>query len=344
MAILDIFANDAFTMVAMSEAVNKIETLPQEISQSGIFIDEPIRESRVAVEEREGTLSLVQTSNRGAPIKSKSDEKRKMRYFDTSRIARSFDLTADELQFIRDFNEEQAVKEVQAEIAQRLSGPSGILNEIRMTHENMRLGAMQGKVLDADGSQIYDYFAEFGITEPDEINFDLKNTTDGALRKLVTAKVVRPMMKARKGMVIRGIDGWCGAQFFDDLIANPEVRATYLQQEAANELREEYFGRSFRFAGVTWREYMGSDDGSKVAVGTNKVKFTPSEASGALSNVWAPGEGFDNVGTLGKEFYTEIIPENRPNPRFVTVEVTSYPLMLNKRPDVFLKGTTALDT
>jgi hypothetical protein len=42
------------------------------------------------------------------------------------------------------------------------------------TLEHLRIGAIKGQILDADGSAvIYDLFTEFGVTQHTEIDFDL---------------------------------------------------------------------------------------------------------------------------------------------------------------------------
>ena len=44
------------------------------------------------------------------------------------------------------------------------------------TLEHLRIGAIKGQILDADGSAvIYDLFTEFGVTAHAEIDFDLDN-------------------------------------------------------------------------------------------------------------------------------------------------------------------------
>jgi hypothetical protein len=52
-----------------------------------IFTDNPIRTTALGVEERDGVLNLIQTSERGTPVNTeRTTEKRKMRYFETPRI------------------------------------------------------------------------------------------------------------------------------------------------------------------------------------------------------------------------------------------------------------------
>lgn len=340
MPFMNIFENDAFSLASMLQAVERVDTKPQRLGQLGIFTPAPIRTAIVSVEERAGTLSLIQTSERGAPLEQRQNEKRNMRYFETKRIAKGDRIMASELQFVRQFNTENQIIELQTELARRLDGPAGLVAEVETTWENMRLGAVQGILTDADGSVIYNWFNEFGITQAAEVDFDLDNAAPaaGALRKKVQESVVRPMRQKAKGARYSEIRGLCGSAFFDDLIAHPEVRETYLNQLAAAELRDGYEGRGFRFAGVVWEEYIGTDDGTTVAVGADKVKFFPAGAGNTVFEMaLSPGEQFSHLNQLGQPYYPLVVPDMARD-QYVDLEVYSYPLFICKRPEMLLRG------
>jgi hypothetical protein len=77
--------------------------------------------------------------------------------------------------------------QVQAEVARRLAGPTGLIANVRYTWENMRLGAVQGLLVDADGSTLYNWFDEFGSSAPAEVDFNLAAGTANSLRPISTA-------------------------------------------------------------------------------------------------------------------------------------------------------------
>jgi len=338
---MNIFKDDAFSLASMSQAIERIPTNPGRLGQLNLFTPNPIRTELFGIEERKGVLKLIQTSKRGAPLEQGTVGKRKMRYFETVRLAKSDTIRASELQFVRKFNTEGQVKELQSELASRLSGPNGLIADMDYTKENHRLGAIQGKVLDADGSSvIYDFYTEFGITEATEIAFDLSNAspTPGALRKMVQQKVIRPMRKIAQGARYTGIRALCSPEFFDALISHGEVRETYLNQQEASDLREGYDLKQFNFAGVIWEEYVGDDADSEVALTAEKVRFFPEGVgNGVFEVAYSPGERFDDIGTLGKDIYSWVIPDDKRD-SFVDLEVFSYPLFMCKRPDMLLKG------
>lgn len=339
MATMDIFNGDAFTLVEMTGALERIPYKPGYLGSLGIFEPYPIRTTSFGIEKREDTLSLVQTSQRGAPLEQGSSRKRDIRDFRTTRVAKGDVLQASEIQNIRAFGSESEVQQVATEVAQR---GMWLRDDIELTHENMRLSALQGILVDADGSTIYNWFTEWGISQPAEIDFDLDNASpaSGAV-KLKCNQVVRGMQRASKGSISNGseIVALCGDTFYDQLTAHPEVRATYLNQLQAAQLREDYANvfESFRYGNITWVNYRGMDDGTTVSVDTLKAKFFPRNSRNLFKHVMSPGESFDVVNTPGKPFYQMIVPDRDRN-MYVDIEVYSYPMYICTNPGVLFRA------
>jgi hypothetical protein len=75
----------------------------------------------------------------------------------------------------RVFGEEVAVERLQSKIAERAAEASQIF---ALTEEYHRINILKtGRLLDADGAVLFDYFTEFGETPAAEIDFDLDNAT-----------------------------------------------------------------------------------------------------------------------------------------------------------------------
>lgn len=333
MATLDIFKQDAFKLTSMLQAIREVDYLPQRLGEMGVFTPNPVRTKTVAIEKRGETLALIKTSERGAPLDQRNAEKRDIRDFRTVRIAKGDRINADELANIRAFGTESELMQVQAEIMRRLSGPAGLETDVELTLENMRLGAIQGIVKDSDGSTIRNWFTEFDVSQPDEIDFDLDNASPapGAVRKKC-AQVVRAMMRAAKGVWVPGtrVHALCGDNFWDDLTAHSEVRETYLNTQAAMDLRAGTAYEMFNYGGITWENYRGTDDGG-VGIDTDKAKFFPVNAPGAFLEVFSPGEQFAHIGQLGERIYPMIVPD-RDRDMYADIEVYSYPLHVCTRP------------
>lgn len=349
MAHMDIFKSNAFSLLEMTEAVNKIGYRPTTLSRMGLFATRRVRTPFVSVEERAGVISLIQTSPRGEPIGTdKNAEKRILRNFNTARLVRAASVNADEISGIRAFGTESELVQVQAEVARRISGDAGILRDFELTWENMRLGAIQGNVLDADGSVLYNWYTEFNIVQAGEIDFDLDNAApaSGAVRKVCNA-LIRAAKRAAQGAWIDGTTymvSICGDAFWDDLTAHSEVRGTYLNTQQAADLRENALPfETFRYGGITWMNYRGTDDNSTVAINTDQAKFFPVNAPGAFSVVFSPGEFFGSVNQPGRDLYSRLVIDpdaggNMDEARWVKAELYSYPLFMCMRPGMLQRG------
>ncbi len=199
MSNMDVFAADAFTMMSMTNAVDKIGFKPQLLGDLGVFDPVPVMTSKIFIEERENEPALIQTSARGAPPTRKGAEQRKVIGVEATRIAAADRISADQVQNIRAFGRESELQMVVNEVNRR---QFLLRRDMELTAENMRLGAVQGIVIDADGStQLFDWPTLLGQTIPTELDFDLDNATpaSGALRKNCN-KVKRSVLRGLKGL------------------------------------------------------------------------------------------------------------------------------------------------
>lgn len=337
MATMDVFNADAFSATSMTAAVDKLGYVPGLLgSIPGLVEEVPVRTTDIFIEERSNAPALIQTDLRGAPPKRRAGEQRAARGFRTLRIAESSRVNAHELQNIRAFGSETELQQVQVEVARR---QFLMRRDVELTLENMRLGMVQGLVVDADGSTLFDWATEFGQAIPAEIDFDLDNAApeSGAVRKKCN-QVTRSVLKGLKGLGgnMVSIYGLCGDAFWDDLTAHKEVRETYLNQQEAAQLREGNAYETLRYGGITFVNYRGTDDGATVSVGTDKVRFFPSGA-GIFQIALAPAETFDFVNTPGQKLYSWVVLDRDRN-AWADVEMYSYPLPVCTMPGALHRG------
>ena len=339
MATLDIFNQDAFKTTSLTDFVNKKPHIPTMIRDMNLFDEKPVRTTTIWVEVKNGTIALIPISERGEPVFQNAKQKREAIPLSTVRLAKGDRITASELQDIRAEGTEAELKEVMMEINDRLEQINGDLD---LTMENLMLGAIQGILVDADGSTVINnFFTDFGVSQPAEIDFDLDNASPaaGAL-KVKCNEVVRGITRAGQGAILPSTEimGFCGDAFWDNLVSHPEVKGAYDRwvdsQSFSNDVQ---VFKPFRWGGITWVNYRGTDDGSTVAINTDKVKVFPRGARGIFSIALAPAEFFDYVNTRGKERYAMIIPDEKRN-AYADVEVYSYPLPYCTRPGVLFRG------
>jgi hypothetical protein len=339
MASLDVFRQDMFSTIALTTAVEKIPYQPGALGAMGIFEPDPIRNTRLAIESRQGKLVLIPFSERGQEGTQRTTEKRKGFVFDIPRLMHSDTVTAQELQDIRAFGTETELMQIEAEVARRVAGPTGLTSNMEYTWEYQRLAAVQGLCLDADGSVRYNFFNEFGITAATEVPFNLSAGTANTLRPIING-MVRTMARASQGAFTTGtkVVALCGDAFYDALVNHPDVIRTYINWSAAADLRDNSQGAAFdafSFAGITWLNYRGSDDTTTIAIATDRAKFFPVGAPGVFKVAYAPGESFEWVNTPGKPIYMMPIFDRDRN-AWWKVEAYSYPLFICVRPEVLM--------
>lgn len=342
MAFLDIFNNNAFSHVELAGALDRMDYRPQRLGSLGIFTQNPVRTESIAIEERDNGLALIQTSSRGAPLEQATNTKRKIKNYNTVRIGKADRIMASELAFLREFGQEQQVVQLQSEIARRLGGNGsslGLIDDMELTLEHMRLGAIMGVVLDANGDEIINWNDEFdGANRLATLDFNFATLIDGQL-KVHLNKMIRAMMKLGKGAFTpqTRVHALCGDDFYDALTSNAEVRERYRNQQMAYDVPGSGIYETFTYGGVTFENYRGTDDGTTVAIGDNDCHFFPVNAPGVFMEVWSPGEKFAHINTLGQRSYADLIRDDKRD-TYVDLELLSYPLHVCTRSSILRTG------
>lgn len=352
--ILDIFNDDAFKSVTMSEALKRRTFKPQGLSAMNIFTTKNIRTETIAIESIDGKLSLIKSSERGAPLEQRTKTNANIRSYNTGRLAKGDKIMASELNFIRNIGDQAGqVKALQEEIAIRLGGQGGmngqgLLDDLDLTLEHHKLGAVQGVVLDSDNSTIItDWRAEFGGNgKTRSIEFDF-GSSDGTLAEQCR-NLYRQVAKESKGLYTNGtrLHALVGDTMYDALIKCPDVIAKINNNAGENHLavhdNHDGFGK-IEYGGIIWENYRGTDDNSKVTkgkvgIGHEECSIFPVNAPGLFMEVFSPGEKFEHIGQMGQKVYTEIVRDLQRD-TFVDLEIYSYPLYVCTNTNMLYKGT-----
>jgi len=351
---MNIFNHDAFSCVTMTRAMEDYDFKPDLVGSLGLFEEVPISTTDVSVERRGNNLSIIKSSPRGAPLDEGGREQRIIKSFGTVRLAKGDTVHAAEIQNMRAFGEESELQTAIEYISRR---QDRLIADMELTWENMMLGAIQGAVLDGDGSVIVDWFAEWGMTPPDNINFKL-NVADTNIEAICRG-IIRDMQVKSKGAFRAGshVIALCGDEFFDALTHHKSIRETYLNTLQAQNLNQA-FGvatqsvlqsgsfANFSYGGITFINYRGVDDyDEKAAKGTQRAigikpkeaQFLPVGARGVFQKAFAPLESFEFANTLGRPLYSMLIRDEERN-FWVRPEVYSYPLFICTRPEMLVKG------
>jgi hypothetical protein len=343
MPTLDIFStNPAFKMMGLMSLVENVPYVPAFLgSLPNLFTPLPVRTQTIPIEIIDGTIKVVQTSQRGEPAKkTESGNRRKLIDARAPRIAVSDTLYATEIADIRAYGSTTELMQIQDEITRRFAGPVGLMAQMELTREFHRLGAIDGKVIDADGATIIDWYAAMGVNRPVTVEFDFAAATaagEGVIRQQCR-QLHRDILNGLGGVVLSGMSviALCGDEFFDKMVDNPETRATYLNQQEARQLRSDGLAySSFTYGEITWVNYRGTADGA-VSIPSDEFRAFPN-APGMFEVGLAPGEFMDTVNMPGKKQYPLIIPDKDRN-MYVDLELYAYPLHICKRPQALRRG------
>ncbi|MFV0385667.1 major capsid protein [Paracoccus sp. (in: a-proteobacteria)] len=336
--VTDVFEQNSWGLVEFQEqVVERVDHRPQLLGQLDIF--EPIysRSQTIAIASKDRTLSLIPTSEIGAPLEQLIPGGAKVRKFDAVRLAKESTIHAIELAGVTALPfDDQTV-----EVADEVTGRTGwIIDEIEMTWEHMRFGAVQGKVVDADGvTVLHDWYQEWGIPQPTEINFQLGTEATDVRKKCRDIK--RASQTNAKGVWTPStrLVSICGDGFFDDLVNHPSIKETRLNTDRAALLENIEGYASFEVEGITFINYQGTDDASQIAIATDKAQFFPVGARGAFKVGYAPANEFKPyLNKRGRELYGMILADPSGRDAWDRVEVYSYPLFICTRPEMLQRA------
>lgn len=335
---MDAFKSDVFSTTSLSSVVEKMDYRPQLLGSLGLFEPQPVQTREIFVDRIDGGLTLIPTSADGAPPSKLERDTRDAVPLRTVRLAKDFTMYAREVQGLRGFGSESELDVVQREFGRRLLR---IREDMEYTHEFHRLGALQGLLLDADGSTtIYDYSTEFNESIPAAISFELD--VDGTDVHGKCKEIARAMATAARGSFTTSttIHALCGDNFYDALVSHPNVEKFYLNQQAAQTLQaaQSSIYESFTVGGITFHNYRGSDDGSTVAIPTAEAKFFPVGARDVFKVAYSPHETMEFVNTPGQSMYAMTVLDTQRN-MWVNGEIYSYPLYYCQQPRLLHRAT-----
>lgn len=334
MPTLDIFNNDAFSLVNMTKAINDAPYQPGRISQLGLFSEEGINTTVLSIEQEGTTLSLVPAGQRGQSGQLVVSDKRKLIPISTIHLPQRASVLADEVQGIRAFGTESELETVQNVINKRLNK---MRRNLDTTIEYQRMGAIKGQVLDADGSTVLlDMFTTFNVSKQTQ-SMSL-GTSVTKVKNLVVA--ARRKMEAQLGALqYRGIRVLCAADFFDSLVEHDAVKAAYDRWMSGDFLRNDQSNANgnpngFFFAGVFWEEYRGQVGANKF-IADGKAYMIPEGVPDLFVTNYAPADYMETANTIGLPYYAK--QELKPMNKGVDIESQSNPISICTRPSAIVE-------
>ena len=333
MPTIDVFRNDAFSTVSLTDAILKRPYKPGRIGALGLFRERGITTTTAVIEQKDGQLSLISASPRGGPASTIGNKRRSARSFLVPHLERESVIVADEFQNVRAFGSETELQSVQAIVNERLTDLRA-MHEV--TLEYHRVGAIKGLILDADGATpIHNLFTEFGISQQDA---ELDLSADDMRNQCIA---IQRLSEAELGAdPVTGYRAFCGDDFFDALVACDAVKESLKYQESA--LLRTDLRAGFEYGGITWENYRG-----RVLGPDGYVDFFPADeayvvpiGTSIFATYFAPADYLETVNTVGLPLYAKTVFDAELN-RWVKLHSQSNPLAICTRPRAVIHVTLA---
>lgn len=330
----DIFKGTAggFDLISLNGTVDKVDYRPNYLSQ--FFTKKPTTSRTFWVDRRSQSLDLVPTSPIGSAPVERVVDPRDMVNLTAVRLAKGRTLTAAEVFNLRAFGSEDQTASLMAMYDQYRQA---VRADIEATLELHRLGALQGRLIDTDGRQLFNYFTEFNAAEAATLGWNLTSATFDV--RDAASKLKRVLLRKAKGLFGQSAEVviLCGDDWFDALLANAKLQATYLNisaQESANLRTNGAFEEFTGIPGIRFVNYRGTDDNQEIAIKTGEA-FAFVAGTDSLVHAVTPTPEFmiPGMGGMGREFYAMNLRDQSGRDAWVRYEEYAYPLMYNKRPE-----------
>lgn len=328
------FEHDAFTMVSLTQSINLLPNMYGRCEQLNLFPGKGVPTRTIIVEERNGVLNLLPTMPVGSPGTIGSSPKRKVRSFNIPHIPHDDSILPQDYAGVRAFGTENQVQTLVGIVNDRLQQ---MRNKHDITKEYLRMGALKGNILDADGvTVIYNLFTEFQIQQK-SIDFVLGTAGTDVRGKCM--EVLRHIETNLMGEVMTGVRVLVSPEFFDKLTNHANVKAAYANYQAAATMLAGDLRKGFTFGGIIWEEYLGQ--ASDLA--GNVHKFVPAGEGIAFpegtldtfQTIYGPADFLETVNTIGQPYYAKM--KVRDFERGVDLHTQSNVLPMCSRPALLVR-------
>lgn len=330
------FDTDAFNMTSLTASINLLPNTYGKLEAMNLFPQKSVRMRNIAVEEQNGVLNLLPTQMPGGAATFEGRTKRKMRSFTIPHIPHDDVILPEEIQGIRAFGTENELEAMANVVTDHLQS---MRNKHAITLEHLRMGALKGNILDADGSTLYNLFDEFEIT-PKTVNFALGTASTDVKKKCL--EVLRHIEDNLRGEFMTGVHCLVSPEFFDALTSHSKVKEAYERWEEGAALRND-MRSGFTFGGITFEEYRGQatdpDGNTRRFIASGEGHCFPTGTAESFVTYFAPADFNETVNTLGLPLYAKQCP--RKFDRGTELHTQSNPLPLCLRPGVLVKLTAA---
>lgn len=322
--------DDLFSLTSLTASVNRLPAMPGKLGAMGIFAEKGIATTTVMIDEKEGRLVLVPHTSRNDDPPPMKNGRRTRRIFETTHLPLSGQILPNELQNIAAFGEDGNVLQSQAQVIN--DKLQALKNSIEATREWQRVGAARGKILDSDGTVLWDLFTEFGVTKK---SIPIAFGTAGTDVRKACLDAKRWSESKLAGVMVTGFRAFCDAIYFDALTSHPTVQAAYAGYQQAQDRLGGDMRSGFTFGGIEYVEYEITISGQRF-IPEGVAQVFPVGA-GVFTMTNSPANYNEAANTLGKPYYAKSEP--RKMGKGWDLEVQANPLALCLYPEALVELT-----
>jgi hypothetical protein len=309
---------DYFTREQLMAAIAKAPYIPGRLAE--YFESIPLTSTVLALEDQPTNgASILAGVPRGTPSKIETLEKRNVHTFVTNHYRADGKVYADEVLNARAYGATAAAEII---TQRRDMLMARMRRDIDLTHESLRMAQMVTPT------------NAFG-TMPGAQQVDL-NTDGTKTRAEIFTKIIKPIESALDGIPYSGIYALCEDAIWAKLIENTAIKATWLNYQNANNLRNDPRELVF-FGGVTFERYRGT---GTVNLTSGHMRAFPVGVPQMWLQAFAPADVLTEVGAgaMGTPYYPQAIPS--ADNRSWYLEIQTNCVMVCTRPTAVISITS----
>ncbi len=335
-SLINPFADDSiFGMIPLTQSMMLVPNTYGYLGPKNIFNFEGVPGDTVSVEMMNGIIQILESKPRGTsePNQAKQ-EKRSGVILSIPHIPSEDQIRPNEIKNTRAFGSTNQLEQASTVMNRKL-----IKNHrnYEVTWEFLGWGALKGKIIDADGvTELADFYKAFDVDKK-IINFELDNPDSNVSEKCraLTDHVEDNLL----GDAMTGVRCPCSPEFFDALIAHPNVEKFYLNHSASVKLTGVGSKDVFTFENITFERYRGRgplpSGEIKRFIDMGKGHAYPEGTFETFKGAWGSGEFMDTVNSDGVPIYVrqELLKFNKG----IDLYFESNPLPYCSRPGVLVE-------
>lgn len=327
---------DNWRLRELTTSFEQIPVVPQLVSDLGLFKGRGIATSQAAVERREQEFNLIPESEPGSPAEMVDRDRRGVVTFQIPEHKQMTPIYEEDIQDRRAFMSDNMPMPREEE---ELLALMKHRRRIDITYEALRVSALQGILLNSDGTTRYNFFTEFGVSQQTEtfnLDVDTEEITDHC--QSVHEKIDSAIGSADAWS---GILALCDTAFFNAVRAHPLVKDKFVNVPDVAQLRDAGVGIRFEYGGIIFQSYhrsvTDSAGVSRKLIPANTALAIPLGTQTIFEEVWAPLSlrGLANTRGLRSYAWEQTDTDDPTKPTVLATGMRPFPYVT--RPDAVVK-------